>query len=77
MKDRNPFRTSNKKTNKKYIVTVIETKDKQLAIPLPNELVKAYGICVGDVAIFEKINKKSFSVRFVKNTMYSLVEPLQ
>jgi len=61
------------KLKKKYIVEIKE-KDGDLIIPLPEDIVKACHIELGDVAVFEIVDKNSFVVRFIKNTMYSFVE---
>ncbi len=70
-----PFRVADKYLKKKYIVNVRKGGD-DLFIPIPGEITKAFGIQIGDVAVFEIIDNKSFSVRFIKNTMHSFVEKI-
>lgn len=71
-----PYRKIDKrfKLKKRYIVVVKKTKNGDLIIPIPDDIVRAYHIEVGDIAIFEIIDKNSFRVRFVKKTMCSFVE---
>lgn len=71
-----PYREHDKrfKLKKYYIVKVKKAKNSNLIIPIPHDIVKAYHIKIGDIAIFEIVDKNSFIVRFVKNTMYSFVE---
>tara|TARA_Y100000310_G_C20351720_1_gene654673 strand:+ start:126 stop:386 length:261 start_codon:yes stop_codon:yes gene_type:complete len=69
-----PFRESKKQLRKTYIVT-IEKRGNDLILPIPREIVKAFGIQVGDVAIFEMLDNKCFIISFVKKTMFSFVEP--
>lgn len=45
-----------------------------LIMPLPSYIVKAYHIEIGDIAVFNIVDKKKFMVKFVKNNMYGLVE---
>lgn len=74
-----PYRKIDKrfKLKKYYIVQIKKAKNNDLIIPIPNDIVKAYHIKVGDVAIFEIKNKKNFLIRFVKKTMYSFVEKVK
>jgi len=67
------FRTSKKRLKKHYLVTIIKSGF-DLLLPIPDEIVKAFGIEVGDVAVWEVINKKCFMITFVKKTMFSFVE---
>ena len=71
-----PYRELDKRfrLKKRYIVTIRKAKNGDLIIPIPDDIVKAYHIEVGDVAIFEIVDKNSFIVRFVKKTMYSFVK---
>lgn len=78
MKKLQSFREFDKrfKLKKYYIVTVEKTKKGDLFLPIPTDIIKAYHIQAGDIAIFEIINKNKFIVKFVKNTMHSFVEKL-
>ncbi len=71
-----PYRECDRRLilKKHYIVTVQKAKNGDLLIPIPDDIVKAYHIEAGDVAIFDIVNKNSFKVRFVKKTMCSFVE---
>ena len=69
------FRVADKYLKKKYIVN-IRKRGNTLFIPIPDEVAKAFGIQIGDVAVFEIIDNKSFSVKFIKNTMCSFVEKI-
>lgn len=74
MKVKSPFRTAKRKLKKKYIVILFKDKKGRLCLPIPDEICKVFSIEVGDVAIFEVVNKKTFVVRFVNKNMSSLVE---
>jgi len=71
-----PYRELDKrfKLKKQYIVEVRKSKNGDLILPIPDDIVKAYHIEVGDVAIFEIVDRNSLIVKFVKKTMYSFVE---
>lgn len=71
-----PYREYDKRftLKKYYIVKVKKAKNGDLIIPIPNDIVKAYHIGIGDIAIFEIVDKNSFIVRFVKKTMCSFVK---
>ena len=71
-----PYRERDKrfKLKKCYMVTIKKAKNGDLILPIPNDIVKAYHLEIGDVAIFKIVDKNSFIVRFVKKTMYSFVE---
>jgi hypothetical protein len=69
-----PYRKSKKSLKKSYTVTIKKAKNGDLLIPIPDDIVKAYGLEVGDVAIWEKVEDNTFIIRFVKKTMYSFVE---
>ncbi len=62
------------KLKKHYTVKIKKAKNGDLLIPIPDDIVKAYHIEIGDVVIFEIVDKNSFIVRFVKKTMYGFVE---
>ena len=55
-----------------YTVKLIKAKG-ELLIPIPKDIIKAYHIKGGDIAIFEIIDKNTLFVRFVKKTMSSCV----
>ena len=65
------------KLEKSYVVTFEKDKNKHLMFQIPNDIIKAFHIEEGDVAVFEVISKKEFIVRFVKNTMFSFVRGLK
>lgn len=67
------FRIAKRRLKRAYIVRV-RKRGKGLFIPMPNDLVKAFRLEVGDVAIFKVISKKKFIVVFVKGSVYSFVE---
>ena len=62
------------KLKKSYTVKLKKAKNGDLILPVPDDIVKAYHIEVGDAAIFEIIDKNCFIVRFVKKTMCSFVK---
>lgn len=72
-----PFRKAKKHLRKKYLIVIEEKQDGNLFFPIPDEIVNAFSIEIGDVAIFEIINSKILAVKFVKNNMYSLVEEVK
>ena len=61
------------KLKKNYVVRLRKAKSGDLILPI-DDIVKAYHIEVGDIAIFEIVDKNSFIVKFVKKTMCSFVE---
>ena len=61
------------KLKKRYIVKTKKTKNGDLIVPLPYDIIKAYHIEKGDIAIFEVAAKNRIIVRFVKKTMYGIV----
>lgn len=71
-----PYREQDKrfKLKKNYVVKVEKDKRGNLVIPIPDDIVKAYHIQIGDIAVFEVINKNTFIVRFAKKGMCSFVE---
>lgn len=74
MKVKSPFRTAKRKLRKKYDITLFEDKKERLCLPIPDEICEVFSIEVGDIAIFEIVNKKTFIVRFVNKNMSGLVE---
>lgn len=76
MKIKSPFRAAKRKLKKKYTVTLFEDRKGRLCLPIPDEICEVFGIEVGDVAIFEVVNKKTFVVRFVNKNMISFVEKI-
>lgn len=66
-----PFRKFDKRfrLKEKYIIKIKKAKNGDLIIPLPKEIVKAYDIEIGDIAVFNIIDKNCFMIRFVKKAM--------
>lgn len=71
---KNPFRTSKKILAKKFVTEII-TLEKEHIMILPKEIVRAFGLEIGDIAIFESSNA-CIKIKFVKKTMFSFVEKL-
>lgn len=70
----NPFRTAKRQLKKHYIITIKKTKNNRWILPIPDPIANAFGLQIGDVAVFDIINQEKFTIRFIKNTMYSFVE---
>jgi len=71
---KNPFRTSKNVLKKDFTTAVIKLKKEHLLI-IPKEIVKAFDLQIGDIAIFE-LSDKCIKIKFVKKTMFSFVEEL-
>ncbi|MBI2128798.1 hypothetical protein HYU07_01020 [Candidatus Woesearchaeota archaeon] len=73
-----PYRERDKrfKLKRRYIVAIRKAKNGDLIMPIPDDIVKAYHIKIGDVAIFKIVDKNGFIIRFVKKTMYGFVEKI-
>jgi antitoxin component of MazEF toxin-antitoxin module len=71
---KNPFRTSSKVLKKDFVTTIIKLKKEHILI-IPNEVVKAFDLQIGDIAIFE-LSDGYIKIKFVKKTMFSFVEEL-
>lgn len=71
---KNPFRIS-KDIQRKDFVTAIVKLEKEHIMILPDEVVKAFDLQIGDIAIFES-SDKCVKIKFVKKTMFSFVEKL-
>ena len=66
------FRTAKYASSKRWVV-VIKKKGKDLFVPLPDGLVRDFGIEKEDITIFTMIDKKTFLLQFAKSTMCSKV----
>lgn len=64
------------KLKEEYIIKIKKAKNGNLIIPLPEDIVKAYHIETGDIAVFNVINKNCFLMTFVKKTMYGEVRKI-
>jgi len=69
---KNPFRRS-KNILRKDFVTAIFKLEKEHILVIPEEIVKAFELQIGDIAIFES-SAKSFKIKFVKKSMCSFVK---
>ena len=71
---KNPFRISKDIPRKDFVTAIIKIKKEHLLI-IPNEIVKAFDLQIGDIAIFGS-SDKCVKIKFVKKTMFSFVEKL-
>ena len=62
------------KLDKSYAVMIWKAKNGDLILPIPEDIVKVYGIELGYLAVFEIMGKGSFMVTFVKKGWWSFVE---
>lgn len=69
---KNPFRMSKGAPGKGFVTTIIKIKKEHIMI-IPDEIVKAFEIEIGDIAVFES-SDKCVKIKFVKKTMFSFVE---
>jgi len=71
---KNPFRISKNVSSKDFITAIFKLKKEHLMI-IPYEISKAFGIQIGDIAIFES-SDKFVKIKFVKKTMFGFVKDL-
>lgn len=69
---KNPFRMSKNTSGKGFVTAVIKLKKEHIMI-IPEEIIRAFEIEIGDIAIFES-SDKCVKIKFVKKTMFSFVE---
>ena len=77
MKRKSPFRKAKRKLKKSYTIQIKKRKNGDLYITIPDDIVDAFGIEVGDIVVWEVIDERTFLVRFAKKGLCSTVEEVK
>ena len=69
---KNPFRRLKNISRKDFVTAILKLEKKHILV-IPEEIVKAFQVQIGDIAIYES-SDKNIKIKFVIKSMYSFVE---
>lgn len=74
-----PYRECDRRfrLKKYYIVQVEESNNGDLILPIPSDIIRAYHVEMGDIAIFKIVDKDRFIIRFARKTMCGFVQKIK